>query len=227
MTINIHKEVISDLFQDTKWPMFNAEKAKVLVGSVPKLGAVSFLSEIASDQSGGNMDDVWAELLRSHIYANPRLNNTCSTCLFVAHGGWQPKNRVTLYKGLWKSLPTMQLDKIRHKTEVLFESAEGIRFAGLAEISSDHLLDAMHFLNREISALIVNNRNIDDEQTNRVFHAAFPLHHDVPQTTIDWMSLSTILCPLGDIVIRTGAENNRRAFYMDFFLLSKLLSLLN
>ncbi len=137
--------------------------------------------------------------------------------LFAAHGPWQPDNRIVRHKKLWTAFESMlsQPGASRASEEVAFTSAEGVRFAGVVEVTERALLEAIQVARTSQSCtLIWSEREDIDSPTamQSLFRCAFPEAKGTASANLNWLELLRQLVPLGDAVLRvTGNFDDRDA----------------
>jgi hypothetical protein len=107
----------------------------------------------------------------------------------------------------------------RRGPEVPFESAEGVRFATMVELTDENFADGMRLL-RDVRSGAVKLSALNDanaaEEIRRFFRCAFPLRKGVPDIQVDWVSLAAEYCPRGDILIRASGNWDELECSLDF-----------
>lgn len=160
------------------------------------------------------------------LFANPRMNRDYKVWLFTSHGPWQRNSAMVKHYRLWRSFPSKwRLDDFRLGSETMVESNEGVRFAGLAEVSQAGFFTATQIMRSESSCAIILSARPDigsQGGITQLFNSAFP-GNGTAQSRVDWLSLSLDCCQLGDVVIRVGGSWDEREASLDFFMLPKLL----
>lgn len=205
MTIDVHVVTASNLWVENEILLLDASRAAASGhASLQSVAGVSLLAR----RSGSEPD------LASLIHAcGQRLQPTMSglpVWIFVAHGPWQPDNRITRHRGLWRS-HAMRARWERPETvkseAVAIAGAAGVRFAGVAAVDNTWLLEALELVRVDPACfLFVSHRKdlVLPEQVKRLFDVVFTGGPADSQTHIDWQALITAVCPLGDIVIRVS-----------------------
>src|SRR5205814_7915724 len=104
--------------------------------------------------------------------------------------------------GLWKrhhDLPGP--DGVRSLgPEIVFSSSDGIRYAGVAELTDTGTVKAIDYVRKNLStALILSDREGFESESNirELFASACPLKKGITAWQIDWMTLAAALCPRG------------------------------
>lgn len=241
MDINNTLEQINDVFNDPSWPLFDKNKAMRAVNMVPKLGVLSFACTKLGLLLPGKitlLDAECAAQIKPLIFDNPQLYKY-KAYLFAASNKWHLKNRISMYKirqgGLREVLPKeWQINElypekdILSRKECLFESSEGLRIAGLTEISEKTFSTVVQSIRGfGAAAIILSSREemAQEEQGKLIYRAAFPEHKGIPETLIDWMMLALDVCPLGDILVRVSGSYVERCSSIDCIMLSEKLPL--
>jgi hypothetical protein len=150
------------------------------------------------------MDKSCAERAALLLFDNSVLEEGYKVWAFLCHGPWQVRSAVVRRKGLWASFPMdWNLNVSRRSDEILFESKDGLRYAGVAQIEADSLFAATQILRGNPSCAIIVSKTLDissEDSVKALFNAAFPVRREVAATQVDWLHLSVNLCPLGDIL---------------------------
>jgi len=215
-----------DIFQKNECLRFDLAEAAFRVEVVPKIGAVSIICrDVDSNRSLEAMDNACIEHARAILFDEERFN----LFLFLAHAPWQSKSAMVKHNKLWKSFPKTQLlGQCNLSQELMIESREGLRFAGVAKIDSDHLVPAMNILRHEnhSAAMILSSR--DDISTlegiRALYDAAFPTIGNKGATRLDLLNLALKVCPLGDVVVRMGGTLDDRETSIDLLMESYLIT---
>ena len=227
MNISLDKDESTNVFQDSSWPLFDEERASRFVTPVPEIGLVSFVArqlEYPIDIQA--LDEACSLELAPLLFHNPSLTIDYKVWLFIAHSSWQPKSRVVLFKGLKRSMSDPMLQMF-HFREHMIESSEGVRFAGIAEVTPETFMTSIQLLRGYSAFLLVSNRSEiqNDASVDFIFRSAFPLYKGIEQGKVDLMVLSIYLCPLGDIVIRVSGTEDEKSASLDCAMLSEKVSL--
>ena len=156
------------------------------------------------------------------------LESSKAIWLLVAHGPWQPRSAAVRHSRLWNSFWSRYgLRGANLSPEIMVESDEGIRFAGVAMIDSSALFTGTQILRQQPScALIISGRTeIPTEHGIRqLFEFAFPIRGRNQQAEVDWLCLSLGCCPLGDVIVRVSGGIDDRETALDFIMSSQNLS---
>jgi hypothetical protein len=205
--MNTQRIVTHDLYTENDSIIFDKRRVNHLAKAVPELVALSIITtKEGLPRDLELMDKICVENATPLLFANPWLGSNHRLWLFAAHEPWQPKSRIIRYKKLWKSfLSKWDLSVFRLSDEIMIESDEGIRFAGVAEVPETGFFTAAKILLENPScALILSERediNLENGIMN-LFNAAFCPPDRKPQVGIDWLSLALDCCSQKDIVIR-------------------------
>lgn len=227
--MNISLKTASNVFQDNDCVFFDLETATHVVDSVPKLAAMTILCEEKGLPRNLELMDKACAGYGERLLKNLTVNLNYKIWMFLAHGPWQMKSAVVRHNKLWKSLlKEWPLNARSLSQEIMVESQDGIRFAGVAEIGPESLFIATQILRQEQSgAIILSQRNGLDSKDGvlQIFRAAFPIEKGKERTRIDWLSLCLNLCVMGDVIIKIGGSWDERETSLDFiFTLDKLAS---
>lgn len=215
--------IYDDLIHCDVWPLLDGYE---LVSS-STIGVIRFIArQLGIPREMATLYDVAISMVMDNIFRNASLKEY-KVWLFLSHSSWQPKSRLSLYKRLWKSLSDEALKQFPIGTEVLFESAEGVRFAGITQVEENTFPLAIELLRKYSSAIIISREDtIADEQSIKlIFSAAFPAHGNVQKTSVDWPNLVMNLCQGDSIVIRTSGSYDDRQASIDCFMSSERMSL--
>lgn len=116
----------------------------------------------------------------------------------------QPHSRITDYYKLWKCLEKQEhldLAGFELGAEVEIMHDEEVCYAGLMELKSGNIPDAVKVLRKRNSFALLSNR--DDiasvESVSALFERAYS---EKAIFGADWQSLVEMVCPLGDVVLR-------------------------
>ncbi len=102
------------------------------------------------------MDNACAENAIPLLFENVTLSNRYKLWLFTAHCPWQPKSVMVKHQKLWKGLSRKwDLSTLRLYDEVMSESEEGIRFAGVGEVAQDGFLTSILLMREEPSSFLI------------------------------------------------------------------------
>lgn len=229
-----NRYIVRDLFRDSDWPFFDEVRAREYADPVPHIGLVEF--KVVQHSVPRDMDILYDSCLTEVEHwvfdANDRPQDE-RVWLFKGHNSWIPRSRVALHKRLWKTLPadftTSEMDLGR---EVMFESAEGIRFAGIAAVNRNTFRQAMMIVRNDSGAAVVMSRRNEIEESSGIeyiYHCAFPPQRSgkrrgVDSSTVNWMTLAVGLCPLGDVVLRLTGDYDERQVSCDCFMSSETVA---
>lgn len=145
--------------------------------------------------------------------------------LLVAHGPWQPDNRIVRHNRLWRSrLSSLGVDQaipIYKSPEVQFHSDQGVRFAGLVELRSRDLSVGIEACRSDgaCALLMAAERPSDwESEVRRLFQAAFPsAKGEANATVVDWRNLVADVYPRGTLVARVVGAFDDAYLTIDFF----------
>jgi hypothetical protein len=206
MTISVRKEVSLDVFRDADWPLFDLSCVSSCTHPIPNISVVEFI--VAKTASYQSFDALAASASSKALaYVNLLPNNRLRTWFFLADGAWQPATRIVKYKKLWKNHPEFMKTRgiLCVGDEVEFTSKEGVRYAGLLEISGEAYVEAIRLSRtNHACAIICSNRlNIEAVPSiQSIFYSAFPEKDGSRVSNVNWSWLSAELCYLNDILIR-------------------------
>ncbi len=156
-----------------------------------------------------------AEYLRPKLFDNDYLSipENYKLYLFLCDSWWVPDTRITRYKRLWKSFPKeWQINELSLGEEVMITSSEGVRFYGVAEVTASDFTKATYILIRRnpYFMILTQRKDINTEiELTRIFNFTYPPKNNIGNVageSINWLNLSCNLCPLGDIIIKTGCD---------------------
>lgn len=222
------KMVARDVFVKNECLSFERTRAVQLVRTVPELAALCIIStELQLPRDMKLLDEACAVEAQPLLFSHPRRDQDYRLWLFAAHGPWQSKSVMVKHRKLWDSFPSAwSLADFRLNDEIMIESDEGIRFAGVAEISPAGLFVATQILRQESACAMILSKRTDvhsEDGISDLFNSAFPLQHGTAQTQVDWLSLALHRCPLEDIVIRVGGSWDEREASLDLIMLPEKL----
>jgi hypothetical protein len=216
MTISLTRFRTPDLFVANDSLEFDRRRASQLSGTVPSLGAVTFVAVRSSPSE--DLKDLALACGNEAISAVTNAEGKASRVwLFVADGPWRPANRIVRHQKLWKNHRDLvdSSGVLSISDEVAIEASGQIRFAGLLEVTRGSTLRAIESVRTNPACAIIcsNRQDIDSKESIRsLFSSAFPKRHELEQTSLDWMSLAMNLCPQGDLLIRvSGLFDDREA----------------
>ncbi len=194
-------------------------EAERLRKDVPQIGALRVVcSELGLPRDFEKMGEICTEAARSLVFDRRSLPGY-RPWLFVATPTSLPDNRITRYKKLWKGIEERcGVGAGRHGPEVLFQSAEGLRFAAAAELTRKSFAEGTRLLRGLTSSALVwtAREGMDSEaETRRFFERAFPLRKGVPDGRTDWIRLASAYCPLGDVLVRASGSWDERECALD------------
>lgn len=200
-------------------PLVAAQRGPML----PRLAGLKVICEdVRWPRSLEAMNAACAEQVKLLLFSSAARRQAYRVWLFVAYAFWEADSRIVRYRKLWKTMPRELVDCNFHLSpEVLFESKEGVRYAGVALVTSDRFLEATRMLlARDSFALIMSKREgMDTEPRIReLFEAAFPIGKHGNVGPVDWQHLAEKLCPLSDVVIKAGGHFDDREAYIDLIL---------
>ena len=189
-------------------------------GRTPKIDALRVVcSELGLPRDFARMCVACAEAAKPLVF-DDRSPGGHRPWLFVATAAWLPDDRVTRYEKLWKRIDERYgIGAGRRGPEVPFESAEGLRFAAVAELTPENFAEGARLLRGlRSSALVWTAREQMDSEagTRRFFELAFPPRKGVPDALTDWARLASAYCPLGDILVRPSGSWDERECSLDF-----------
>ncbi len=222
------KLLAPDVFAENECVVFDRARASKMTSLVPDIAAMCIVTtELQLPREMELLDKANADYVAPLLFDNQLINDGYKIWLFASHGPWQPNSVMVNHNKLWKSFPSKwTLDNFLLSREVMLESSEGIRFAGVAEVSKNSFLTPIQILRSESScAIIASKRDYVDSERGVVhlFNSAFPTNNGVPQTRIDWLSLALDCCSLEDVVVRVSGSWDEREASLDLIMLSRLL----
>lgn len=226
------KKVITyDVFVKNGSLSFDRARAINLQSNLPNLAAVSFISsEPSLPRDMSLLTKACVESVEPLLFSDKQLREKDKVWLFAAHGPWQPKSAMVKHKKLWNSfLSKWNLSAFCLYDEITIESDQGIRFAGIAQVSREALLTASQIVEQERSCAMIlsNRREISSEDGIRyLFDSAFLPKDSVNQVSIDWLNLALRQILLGDSVIKVSGSWDERESSFDIILLQEKLGLL-
>ena len=220
--------VAPDVFVENECVTFHKSRALQITHAIPELAAVCIVAtEVELPREMELLDKACADYAIPLLFANPRMNRDYKVWLFASHGPWQPNSVMVNHYKLWRSFPSKwRLDDFRLGPEIMVESSEGIRFAGLAEVSKASFFTATQIVRSESSCALILSARAEiciERGIVQLFNSAFPPGNGTAQWGVDWLSLSLDCCQLGDVVIRVGGSWCEREASLDFFMSPKLL----
>ena len=135
--MHTRKVVAPDVFVENKCVTFDKSRALQITHAIPELAAVCIVAtEVELPREMELLDKACADYAIPLVFANPRMNRDYKVWLFASHGPWQPNSVMVNHRKLWRSFQSdWRLDDFRLEPESMVKSSEGIRFAGLAEVS--------------------------------------------------------------------------------------------
>lgn len=224
--INVNREVVIDAFQSSNWPLFDEKRNQELFTNIPEVGIASYTTALSQDQdSQSSLIQECTRFLDNDLISI--IPNDYSMWLFIIEPDWKPDTRINRYKQLWRTYSPQSLANLVLGSEVLFASSEGLRYAGLAEIPRSHLIEGIE-LTSQCSAIIITKREINSTAgIEELYRLAFSYQNSTSLSIIDWMMLASSLCPKGDLVIRAGADDYSKQWYIDLFASSEIIRKIN
>jgi hypothetical protein len=142
---------------------------------------------------------------------------------FVCHSTWQPKGRLSLYRGLWKSLETatIKIPSGERSREIKVESADGVRFFGAVNVPFEEKVYAWDVLQAQPESFLVGCTNGDapplDDELLRVWEQRRQSRLAI------WAELAVIVCRGGRVLLRPFGYFDDVEVGVDLFLESSLL----
>jgi len=226
--MHIRKVVTPDVFVENKCVTFDKSRALQISNAIPELAAVCIVAtELELPREMELLDKAWADYAIPLLFANPRMNRDYKVWLFASLGSWQPRSVMVKHYKLWKRFRNeWSLDDFKLGPESMVESSEGIRFAGLAEVSKAGFFTATQIVRSSIACAIILSARAEisiERSIVQLFNSAFPPYKGTAQSSVDWLSLSLDCCQLGDVVIRASGPWCEREASLDFFMSPKLL----
>jgi hypothetical protein len=209
----------SNVFLQNDCIVFDRARATQLVDSVPDIAALSVICrEEQLPRDLALMDKACVEHAVSLLFGNTAFDKRYRVWLFLCHGPSQPRSVMVKHKGLWASFPIKwKLNMLCRSDEIVFESKDGLRYAGVAQIGADSLFTATQLLRANPSCALIISKRLDvssENGINALFKSAFPLRREVAASRVDWLHLSLNLCPVGDILGSvTGSWDEREAAF--------------
>lgn len=147
--------------------------------------------------------------------------------LFLGHGPWQPHSAIVRHRRIWKGLASdFDTSLFEVGAEIVVERAAGIRYVALAGVGAGGCAEAIAVCRSfQFGCLFIGPpTGIPPLTAESIFSAAFPMmSNDLPETSIDWPSLTSFLCSRGCIVLRETIEAADGRVMLDFFMAEQLL----
>ncbi|MDB6064820.1 MAG: hypothetical protein JWR26_1028 [Pedosphaera sp.] len=221
--ITVHKETHFDMFRNSEWPLFNEQVALRTLGQVPKLSLVEFkVFKPGLPRDMDELDSACTSRVSEYIFDKDHVMGKFKAWLFLAHSSWRTDSAISRSEGL-DSLPAdWHLAQLPRSQEVLFESDEGVQFAGLAEVNAESFQTATRILRKHgASCIILSDRpDIDSAASIKaIYRAAFPPEDKGITSSVNWGSLSLALCLLGDVLVRVSGSYDERLASIDCIML--------
>lgn len=142
--------------------------------------------------------------------------------LFACHSTWQPKNKRSLYLGLWKSLEiaSVMLPTGDRLGEIQVESRDGVRFFGLVRMLAEETERAYDVLDLEPRSFIVGSTTgyapvLDDLLLKR-------WQYYRPELAW-WAELANVVCSNGCLLFRPFGAFDDVEIGLDVILETRIL----
>ena len=159
-----------DAFLQNDCIVFDRAQAAHLVDAVPDIAAMCVIcakEELPRDLV--LMDKTCAEHAARILFDNSAVADAYRVWVFASHGPWQPSSAIVRRKRLWASVSIdSELNILRRSDEIIFESKEGLRYAGVVQIGADSLFAATQLLRRNPSYAIIVSKRPDISSENGV-----------------------------------------------------------
>lgn len=223
--MKLKRLIARDLFVENKCFNFDYAEAAWMTESIPRIGAVSFLcTDHSAQRDESKMIGKCAEAVDRAIR-----QRSMEAYLFLVHAPIQPRTVMVQHKRLWKSFPiTYGLDPLSLSKDAAVEYPEGIRFGGVARISSqDFSLAARIAHAEEHGALMIASRSsgyMELQSIKDLIGFAFPVINGKQSTRLNLLSMVIRICAKGDVAIRVAGNLESGEISLDMLMQPELLS---
>ncbi len=208
MTISVARTTSPDLFVENESLLFDHVRASHISDTISPLAAITFSAEKSSPSI--DLKELATACGSNAIsLATSKEGKERRVWLFVSQRPWQPANRIVRHRKLWKDYRELIESGgiVNVSDEVEITSEDGIRFAGLLEVTGSSIETALQLVrtNPACAMICSKRKDIDSHVSIRsIFSFAFPKEDGIEQVHVDWMTLALGLCPLGDVLIRVS-----------------------
>lgn len=203
-----------------------------LFAALPQISALRVVcKELELPRDSEEMIHVCTEAARLLIFQQGVSLKGYIPWLLIAQGFWEPDNRITRYRRLWRRLDQCYGAKtLRRGPEIEIASSEGLRYAVVTELTTENFFvgSAILRVNSASGLTLTQLSEIETEDgLKSLFDAAF-LKEDKSYThRVSWARFVARRCPMGEIVVKAGGSWDERKYYLEFFGLPENLSLLS
>lgn len=216
--ITVLREELPDIFRNKEWPLFDEETAQDVPGYVPNLSLIEFKvfkPDLPRDMDV--LDQACADKVADYIFNTNNFTKTFKVWLFLEVGAWLKKSSVVLQGGLRALREKAWLDQLPKMHEVIIESGNRSKSAGLAEIvTREHFMAAIKLSRSHHWSCVIASERADitsEKSINSIFASAFPPGNKI--LGVNWSHLSLSLCPIGDILLRVSGSYDERLATID------------
>lgn len=205
--------------------------ARRLFADLPRVSALRVIcTELDLPRDSEQMIQACTEAARALIFQPAVSSKGYIPWLLVAHGFWEPDNRITRYKKLWRRLEQRYgAETFRRGPEIEIASSEGLRYAVGTELMIENFSVGTTVLraNSASALTLTQTREMETEEgLKALFNAAF-LKENGLYHMVSWARFIARRCSLGEIVVKAGGSWDERKYYLEFFGLPENLSLLS
>jgi hypothetical protein len=206
-----------DLFCDNQAILLDRQRATQIADRIVPLSALTFLAR-RSDNSVNLRELAFACCVEAVavLTGAQSLNGYCFWA-FISDGPWRQDNRIENYRRLWRnrSQLTDSAGILRIGEEARFTSQDGIRFAGLLQVTGEALIQALEASRVDPACAVLYSKSEtlgSQFSVQTLFSAAFPKQGGSEQVKIDWLSFALKRCSHGDVLLRvSGLFDDREA----------------
>jgi hypothetical protein len=142
--------------------------------------------------------------------------------LFCATSSWEPPNRVSRHRGVWKSKGFAPPVHSRRTLDVEITEGASSRFAGILEISLESTAEAAAFARRraDTTIMMASSNSLEADWVRTLAADAFP----GLASSIHWSGLLEKIVGTENIYLKPNGQFDDRDVSIDFFLSAALLS---
>jgi len=229
MTIDFKMINSSDLFEPNE--SFNFYERKFLFDKnpLPKLSAITFLSEeLSLPRDMNQLDKNNVVELKNFLLSKKILEDGWCIYLFLSIGDWEVKNRINMHKKLWKSSSIVQKNIYNgdRSDDILFECDNKVRFAGVVKIDIVDLCEAITVMRSNASSILFLSKDksfLHSENINELFCSAFPVYKGLPECSVNWQHF-LVSYPLEEsVAVRVSGHYDDRCTAIDLIGLSSVI----
>jgi len=205
--------------------------ARQLFAGLPRVSALRVVcSELDLPRDSEQMMQTCAEAAQSLIFQHAALSKGYTPWLFIAHGAWQPDNRITRYKKLWPSLKQRYgAETFRRGPEIEITSTEGTRYAIVTELLRENFFIGTTILRTNSASALILTRTQEletEEGLTVLLTAALMKENGSYLHRVSWARLIAQRCPRGEILVKAGGSWDEQKYYVEFFGLPENLKIL-